>query len=236
MGLKGLAVLIIKNITTEGPGTIGDFLTKESIPFKIVEISSGEIPPPLEEFDTLVVMGGPMGVYEIDTYPHLRIGSRFIREAMNRNMKVFGVCLGAQMVAYCLGAEVFRGPEEEIGWRSIELTGDGLRDPLMRRLATHPRVKDFWRKFKVFHWHSDTFDLPLGAVLLARSELYKHQAFRYRDTVYGFQFHIEVTKELILEWFADNPERDHIMEETERIYEEYAGRAMNFYKAYFRKG
>ncbi len=228
-----MAVLIVKNTITEGPGTIEDFLRKEEISFSIVELSSGEVPPPLEAFDTLVVMGGQMGVYEMDKYPHLMIGSRIIREAINRDIKVLGICLGCQMIAYCLGANVYPGSEKEIGWYHIELTGDGLRDPCMRRLAIHPRVGDFWRTFKVFHWHGDTFDLPLGAVLLASSELYKNQAFRYSDKVYGFQFHIEVTKDMVLEWLKDSPEINHIMEETERIYEEYTGRAMNFYKAFF---
>ncbi len=231
-----MAVLIIKNIVIEGPGTIGDFLKKETIPFDTVELGSGEIPPSLEDFDTLVVMGGPMGVYEMETFPHLKIESRLIREAINRNMKVFGVCLGAQMVAHCLGSEVYRGPEQEIGWRSIELTGDGLKDPLMRKLAIHPRVGDFWRKFKVFHWHGDTFDLPVSAILLARSDLYANQAFRYGNCVYGFQFHIEVTKEMIHEWFEDKPDLRSFMKETERLYEEYLGRAMTFYKAFFHKG
>jgi len=172
----------------------------------------------------------------MDKYPHLRTGSRLIREAINRGIKILGVCLGAQMVAYCLGSEVYPGPEKEIGWHSIELTGDGLKDPLMRKLAIHPRVGDFWRKFKVFHWHGDTFDVPLGSVLLAGSKLYKNQAFRYGNNVYGFQFHIEVTKDMLREWFEDRPERDSLIEETEKIYEEYAGRAMNFYKAFFRKG
>jgi GMP synthase (glutamine-hydrolysing) len=230
-----VAVLIIKNYHTEGPGTIEDFLRKEDISFSIIELFSGEIPPPLDDFDTLVVMGGPMGVYEMDKYPHLRTGSRLIREAINRGIKILGVCLGAQMVAYCLGSEVYPGPEKEIGWHSIELTGDGLKDPLMRKLAIHPRVGDFWRKFKVFHWHGDTFDVPLGSVLLAGSKLYKNQAFRYGNNVYGFQFHIEVTKDMLREWFEDRPERDSLIEETEKIYEEYAGRAMNFYKAFFRK-
>lgn len=230
-----MSVLIIKNIITEGPGTIEDFLNKEDIPFSIVELSTGEIPPPLKRFDALVVMGGPMGVYEMDKYPHLMIGSRIIREAINMNMWILGICLGAQLLAYCLGAEVFRGPEEEIGWRSIELTRDGLKDPLMRKLAIHPQVGDFWRKFEVFQWHGDAFDLPIGAALLAKSELYKHQAFRYKDNVYGFQFHIEVTKNMLLEWFKDSSEMPLIMKETERIYEEYTGRATNFYNAFFRK-
>jgi GMP synthase-like glutamine amidotransferase len=231
-----MSVLIIKHIETEGPGTMEDFLKKEEIPFAIIELGSGEIPLPLEDFDTLVIMGGPMGVYEMDRHPHLRIESRLIREAINRGMKILGVCLGAQIVAYCLGSEVYHGPQEEIGWLSIDLTGDGLKDPLLRKLAIHPRVGDFWRKFKVFHWHGDTFDLPVGAVLLARSDLYKTQAFRYGDNVYGFQFHIEVTRDIIHEWFKDRPEIKSIMKDTENIYEEYAGRAKNFYKAFFRIG
>lgn len=231
-----MEVLIIKNITAEGPGTIENFLTKEEIPFSIVELGSGQTPPPLEGFNSLVVMGGPMGVYELERYPHLVIESRIIREAINRDIRVLGICLGSQMIAHCLGADVYPGPEKEIGWYHVELTGDGLKDPLMRCLAIHPRVRDFWRKFKVFHWHGDTFNLPLGAVLLASSELYKNQAFRYGDNVYGFQFHIEVTKYMLTEWFQGMPDIDKTMKEAERIYEEYTGRARNFYKAFFRGG
>jgi hypothetical protein len=147
-------------------------------------------------------------------------------------MKVLGICLGAQMIAYCLGSDVYKGPKEEIGWQHIELAGDGIRDPFMKKLAIHPSVGDFWRKFKVFHWHGDTFEIPIGAVLLASSELYKNQAFRYKNNVYGFQFHIEVTKKMIEEWFENRPEADSIVKETDGIYEEYSGRAMNFYKAF----
>jgi GMP synthase-like glutamine amidotransferase len=230
-----MAILIIKNIPSEGPGTIADFLTDERIPFTVVELGSGEALPSLEQFDTLIVLGGPMGVYALDRYPHLVSGSRAIREAINRDMKVFGICLGSQMIAHCLGADVYPGPRKEIGWHHIELTGDGMKDPPMRRLATHPRVGDFWRRFKVLHWHGDTFDLPPGAVLLASSEAYRHQAFRYGDKVYGFQFHIEVTEEMIVDWFKDAPDIDKIAAETEKIFDEYYGRAMNFYKAFFKK-
>jgi GMP synthase (glutamine-hydrolysing) len=231
-----MAVLIVKNISIEGPGTIGDFLRKEDISFSIVELGSGELIPPLESFDTIVVLGGPMGIYDMDKHPHLMIVSRVIREAINRDMRVLGICLGSQMIAHCFGAEVYPGPEKEIGWHHIELTGEGLKDPLMRKLAIHPKVGDFWRRFTVFHWHGDTFDLPLGAVLLASSELYKNQAFRYGDKVYGFQFHIEVTKDMLLEWGKGLPDSKQIMIETEKIYDEYVGRAMIFYKAFFRKG
>jgi GMP synthase-like glutamine amidotransferase len=230
-----MSVLIIKNIAAEGPGTIEDFLRHEDISFRIVELGSGELSPALEKFDTLIVLGGPMGVYEMDRYPHLMAESRIIREAINRDMRVLGICLGSQMIAHCLGANVYPGPEQEIGWRHIELTGDGLKDPLMRRLATHPGVGDFWRKFQVFHWHGDTFDLPPETVLLAGSARYKHQAFSYRDKVYGFQFHMEITKDVISDWFKGSPDLKDMIDQTVGIYDEYVGRAMNFYKAFFLK-
>jgi GMP synthase-like glutamine amidotransferase len=102
-----MAVLILKNITSEGPGSIEDFLRKEKITYTIVELGSGETPPTLEKFNTLVILGGPMGVYEMEKYPHLLAGSRIIREALNRDMNVLGICLGSQMI-FLLGAEVTR--------------------------------------------------------------------------------------------------------------------------------
>lgn len=228
-----MSVLILKNIASEGPGTMEDYLRGRSIPYRVVELGDGETSPPLDAFDTLVVLGGPMAVYEMNDYPHLVAASRLIREAVNTGKKLLGICLGAQMMAHCLGAEVYKGPAEEIGWRGIELTGEGVRDPLMRSLAVHPSAGDFWRTFRVFHWHGDTFELPMGARGLARSELYANQAFSYGKNLYAFQFHMEVTKQMVYEWFEGHPELQRISEDTERIYDEYAGRAMNFYKAFF---
>lgn len=228
-----MPVLIVKNIVSEGPGTLASFLKQKNIPFTLVELGSGETPPSLDKFSALIILGGPMGVYEMEEYPHLLSCSRLIREAINRNIKVLGICLGSQMIAYCLGAEVYPGPGREIGWLPVELTGEGLKDACMRKLAVHPSVGDFWRRFKVLHWHGDTFDLPPQAVHLARSSMFRHQAFRYGDKVYGFQFHIEVTREMIADWFKDMPEAGKILEETERIFEEYHGRAVNFYQEFF---
>jgi GMP synthase-like glutamine amidotransferase len=230
-----MPVLILKNIPAEGPGTIEDFLKQEGFSYTIVEMEPGETPPSLENFTTLIILGGSMGVYEMDRYPHLMTGSRIIREAINRDMKILGICLGSQMIAYCLGADVYPGPKKEIGWYHIELTGEGLKDPFMRKLAIHPRVGDFWRRFKVFHWHGDTFDLPSGAVLLASSKLYKNQSFRFGKNIFAFQFHVEVTRDMICDWLKDMPGSKIMLDETENIYEEYYGRAMNFYKAFFRK-
>lgn len=230
-----MSILIIKNVESEGPGTIEYYLKIKKLQYKMLELGLGETPPSLENIDILIVLGGPMGVYEMDKYPHLKTCSRIIREAINRGIKILGICLGAQMIAYCLGGNVFPGPEKEIGWHYIELTGGGLKDPLIRQLAIHPSVGDFWRRFKVFHWHGDTFELPASTVLLASSKIYKNQAFRYGNNTYGFQFHIEVTKEMINDWSQDCREFEMISKETEKIYDEYMGRAFKFYKAFFEK-
>ena len=137
-------------------------------------------------------------------------------------------------MAKALGARVYVGPEKEIGWYDIELTGEGLRDPLMKGLTLHPGGGDFRRSFRVFHWHGETFDIPEGAVKFARSHLYPHQAFRYGAKAYAFQFHIEVKKEMIYEWLAgEHGGMEELRATTESLYDEYLGRASNFYKAFF---
>jgi len=227
-----MSVLILKNISAEGPGTIEDFLSGQGIPYRIVELEKEAIPPS-EDFDTLVMMGGPMSVNEDEKYPYLRSEMELMREFIAGGKKVFGVCLGAQIMAKALGARVYGGPEKEMGWYDIELTEDGIRDPLMKKLALHPRAGDFWKRFRVFHWHGETFDIPSGAARLAKSALYPNQAFRYGNDAYAFQFHIEVKKEMIYEWLKDEPvDRHELRKLTEAVYEDYAGRAMNFYKAF----
>lgn len=227
-------IAIIKNAISEGPGSLEHYFIEYSIPYEIFEAEMGKFPSTLENYKGLVVLGGPMGVYEMEDYPHLRVVSRLIRESINRNLKILGICLGAQLIAYTLGAKVYKGNRgEEIGWYEIELTGDGLRDPIMLSLAKHPSVGDIWQKFKVFHWHGDTFDLPVGAVHLARSLLYENQAFKYKDNVYALQFHIEVTEDMLKEWFEDHPLREKILSETEKLIFEYSQRANSFYRALF---
>lgn len=228
-----MSVLVLKNIESEGPGTIGDYLRERNVPMEVVELGRGRPVPSLEGYSALVVMGGPMAVYEMDRHPHLTVASRLIREAINRGLRLLGVCLGAQLVAHCLGARVYKGQVEEAGWHHIELTADGIKDPLMRRLAVHPAVGDFWRRFKVLHWHGDTFELPMGAERLAGSELYENQAFKCGDEVYALQFHIEATAGMVEEWFSGHPLEESIREETGRLYPEYSRRALNFYKAFF---
>lgn len=226
-----MKVLILKNVPQEGPGTIEDFLKRERIPYRVIELESERIAD--TGYDILVIMGGPMSVNDEEIYPYLREEEKVVKEFIRSGRKILGICLGAQMLAKALGAKVYKGPVQEIGWYHIELTGNGLKDPLMQKLALHLKGGDFWRRFRVFHWHGETFDMPEDAVRLASSELYPNQAFRYNKGIYAFQFHIEVKKEMISEWLKDTPGFSRITKETHTFYEEYIGRAENFYKGFF---
>lgn len=228
-----MSVLILKNVSTEGPGTIEDFLLEQKIRYRIVELGEEAIPD-VKDFEVLVILGGPMSANDEESYPYIKREIEIVKEFISKHKKVFGVCLGAQIMAKALGARVYAGTEKEIGWYDIELTEGGIRDTLMKRLAVHPTVGDFWRRFKVFHWHGETFDIPPGAVRIARSELYPHQAFGYGNDAYAFQFHIEVKKETIYEWLKnESVDMNLIKKQTEAFYDEYRERALNFYKAFF---
>jgi GMP synthase (glutamine-hydrolysing) len=228
-----MSVLILKNVPSEGPGTIEDFLLDTGIPYRIVEMSQEDLPP-AGTADTLVILGGYMSVNEADIYPHITKEIELVKSFIGQGKKVFGICLGAQIMAKALGARVYVGPQKEIGWYDIELLEDGLRDALVTRLARYSDAGDFWKKFKVFHWHGETFDLPAGAGRIARSALYPNQAFRYGANAYAFQFHIEVRKETIFEWMKNEPvDMEKIRRETDAYYGEYYGRALNFYRGFF---
>ena len=232
-----MSVLILENIASEGPGTLEDFLQERGMYYKVVNCATEDIPGS-KDFDSLVMLGGPMSVNEEDVYPYIIREMALVREFVAEGKKIFGICLGAQIMAKALGAKVYPGPEKEIGWYDIELTDGGTRDPLMKELAVNVRSRskagDFGTRVKVFHWHGETFDMPEGAVWLAKSALYPHQAFRYGEGAYAFQFHIEVRKEMIYEWLkSESVDMDQIRKQTESIYDDYLGRAMNFYEGFF---
>jgi GMP synthase-like glutamine amidotransferase len=225
-----MQVLIIKNVFTEGPGTIADYLHAEKIPSTLCDLSIGDAVPDLGSFTHLLIMGGPMAVYEIHRYPYLINEAQLINAAVKANKHILGVCLGAQMVAHALGARVYAGGQKEIGWYEIALTPDGMKDPLMSSLAL-----DGKSAAQVFQWHGYTFDLPAGAVRLASSDLYPNQAFRY-PTGLCAQFHIEVTPKIVSDWLKDEKGIDlnSVNIESSRLYEPYRMRAMKFYRKFFR--
>jgi GMP synthase-like glutamine amidotransferase len=224
-------VLIIKNIETEGPGTIEDFLREKGITYSILELydCKAEVPD-VRQYSHLVIMGGPMAVYEMEGYPFLNYEVAIIRAFMVARKPLLGICLGAQMIAHALGARVYAGRTKEIGWYTVDITDEGMKDPVFSSLSL-----DGSDSARVFQWHGDTFDLPREAVRLASSALYENQAFRYRDNVYALQFHIEVTPQMIREWFKDEEgfDVDEMLRQTEALYTEYHRRAFRFYEGFF---
>ncbi len=225
-----MQVLIVKNIPLEGPGTIEDFLRERGISYTIAELSKGETVEDTGLYSHLVVMGGPMAVYEMDRYPYLRGEAELIRSFIDKGKAVLGVCLGAQMVAHCLGARVYPGGVKEIGWYEVDITPEGMEDGAFSTLAVEGRPVA-----EVFQWHGDTFDMPEGAVRIASSSSYPNQAFRYGSRVYALQFHIEVTPEILREWFEGEEGVDvgELLARTEKIFPAYRKRAEGFYDKFF---
>jgi len=138
----------------------------------------------------LVIMGGPMGVYERKAYPFLSDEMKLIEQALHQGKPTLGICLGSQLLAAALGAEVVKGKRKEIGWYPVSLTKEAATDPLFKGVAPY---------FTAYHWHGDIFPLPSGAVPLVSSTLTECQAFRYGEKSYGLLFHMEVTEGLIRE-------------------------------------
>jgi GMP synthase (glutamine-hydrolysing) len=184
-------VLIVQHVRAETAGTLGEILRAAHIPVKIVRVYDGErVPDSLADAGGLVVMGGPMGVYEQERYPFLRLELRLIEQALKQEKPVLGICLGSQLLAAALGAEVKPGKRKEIGWHRLRLKKSAAVDPLWTGVPS---------SFTAYHWHGDVFALPHGAVSLASSGMTRHQAFRYGKNAYGFLFHMEVTEKIIEE-------------------------------------
>ena len=149
-------------------------------------------PSPAETYDGLFVLGGGMNVDEADRRPYLRTEIALLAESLRRGQPVLGVCLGAQLLAAAAGASVHRARTPEIGWREVELCSAAAADRVVGALP---------RRFTAFQWHSYAFEIPFGAIELARNEVCP-QAFRIGDCAWGVQFHPEVTEEILTDWFA----------------------------------
>jgi len=183
-------IYVLQHHPVENLGNIADALEAAALAWQYVRVNDGQpVPATMKGAGGLIVMGGPMGVYQTDRHPWLRDEMRLIEDAVKSNLPVLGVCLGAQILAAALGAKVARNPSgKEIGWHPIRLCDSAREDRLMRDLPA---------TMTPFHWHGDIFDLPPGAVSIASSDKTPCQAFRHGDKAYGFQFHFEVTRESV---------------------------------------
>lgn len=183
-----MKILFVIHAEFEKPGYIEIWAKKQGHHTQEVNPYKGEKLPDAKSFDFLIVMGGPQSPLEIDKFPYLSDEIKLIKQAIKNKKRILGVCLGAQLIGEALGGTTERSPNREIGAYPIELFKEAQYDPVFRR---------FSEKFTVMHWHSDMPGIPKGGVLLAKSKGCPRQIFRYGDRIYGFQCHLELTKELV---------------------------------------
>jgi GMP synthase-like glutamine amidotransferase len=174
---------VLQHVSFETPGLLADEIRRRGQVLRTTALYDDEPLPSLQDFDALIVLGGPMSIQDEAEYPWLRDEKELIGATIREGKKVLGICLGAQLIAAVCGARVYRSPEKEIGFWPVKWV-DGTEEI-------------------VFHWHGETFDLPAGAVLLASTEACVHQAFSLGDRVLGIQFHPEVTGDIIREMVAN---------------------------------
>ena len=184
-------VLLVQNTRIEGSGHLGELLSNDG--FNITSISAKHERIPEKKFSLVVVLGAPESAN--DDLPYLIEEQKLIKNSVNDNIPVLGICLGSQLIAKTFGAKVYQGPIKEIGfYHDLMISNnsklfDGFKNP-----------------FSVFHWHGDTFDLPDGATRLALSENYSNQAFQYKSAV-GLQFHLEINEQMVNLWLDKTEEK-----------------------------
>ncbi|WP_148687179.1 type 1 glutamine amidotransferase [Candidatus Nitrosocosmicus hydrocola] len=187
MGRTNL-ILCIKNIEIETLGSFGEYFLSEG--YEIAELLANKKAIQslnLKKYDAVFILGGPMSVN--DNYDYLVEEKKLIQSTIEHEIPLLGICLGSQLIASACGGAVFKGQKKEIGWGKVEMTDCGSKS-IFKNLSK--------RKMQVFHWHGDTFTLPVGAQVLAKSDLYV-QAFSFKSAI-GIQFHLEVNKEMVKNW------------------------------------
>ena len=188
--MKAAELLVLQHIACEPPAAYEDELRERNISFVRVEVDEGEEIPNGQAFAGVIAMGGPMGAYDDAKHPWLAAEKKMIGAAVRNGLPFWGICLGAQLLAASLGARVYPGEQPEVGIEPVWRTRASNNDPVFSGAP---------KEFMTLQWHSDTFDLPSGAILLASSRAYQHQAFVWHRA-YGLQFHLEVDATLAAQW------------------------------------
>jgi GMP synthase (glutamine-hydrolysing) len=188
-------ILVLQQVPHENLASLESHFQRAGLPWQYVELFR-TIPARLDMAQAagLVVLGGPMNVDEVQRFPFLAREVEWIREAVEAEVPLLGICLGSQLLAKAMGAKVYANAVKEIGWYEIELEPAAADDPLFA---------DSSARQIVFQWHGDTFELPPGAVHLALSRGCRHQAFRCGRAAWGLQFHIEMTPATIDAWLRE---------------------------------
>ena len=184
-------VLFVQNTRIEGSGNLGDLLSSDGYKIQSVHAKKEKIPD--SDFSLIVILGAPESAN--DTLPYLQKEQDLIKKSVEHQKPVLGICLGSQLIAKTFGGKVYQGPKKEIGFYN-----DLIAESKSKLFS------GFKNPFTVFHWHGDTFDLPMGAKRLAYSQIYQNQAFQYQSAI-GLQFHLEVNKEMINLWLDKTEEK-----------------------------
>ncbi|WP_097462143.1 glutamine amidotransferase [Mangrovitalea sediminis] len=183
---KNKTVLALRHVAFEDLGTLADPLEQAGYHIEYVDVAVTTLDATaLLAADLVVILGGPIGVGDAASYPLISTEIELIRRRLREDRPTLGICLGAQVIAAALGANVYPGPTKEIGWASLAVC-----EGILRKLEDQP----------VLHWHGDTFDLPEGCTNLASTNLCHNQAFARGNTVLALQFHIEVKSRSFEHW------------------------------------
>lgn len=183
---KPLRIHYFQHVFFEGPANIEIWCVEKGHLLSATKFYENAVLPELSDIDWLVIMGGPMSVYDEEKFDWLAAEKQFIKKAIQAGKTVIGVCLGAQLLAEILGAKVYKNDYKEVGWFPVEMTSEGQENQVF---------SNFENNATVFHWHGDTFDLPRNALHLAQSEVCKNQAFLYKKKILGLQFHLEMNEQ-----------------------------------------
>jgi GMP synthase-like glutamine amidotransferase len=207
----------LQHVAFENPGTIMEWVKNNGHKISYTHFFQENFTlPNVADMDALLIMGGYMNVDEETKYPWLVAEKQFIKEVIAANKKVLGICLGSQLIAAALGCKVYYATEKEIGFFSINFTGEALQ---------HTLFNHFTNPYTVFHWHGDTFDLPANAQLIASTDSCKHQAFLVDNNVLALQFHFEmnetVIEDMLLHDGHELEEKGNFIQTKERIKQHY---------------
>ncbi len=212
----------LQHVEFEGPGSILHWTMAQGHALTFTRFFAGDKLPDLAAFDWLLVMGGPMNVHDEREHAWLADEKKFIRAAVDAQKTVIGICLGAQLLAVVLGAEVTKNAHKEIGWYPVQWTAEARASRLLGFLPDHSDV---------FHWHGDTFSTPPGAIKIAFSEGCGNQGFLMGESVLGLQFHLEVThasaKDLVKHGAAELVKGKYIQDASALMMNELRFEALN---------